>query len=551
MNASLGRTLALIAWVLFIISICFQSLLQATIAQAESSPLVIHSCQLLLLFAAAAATHKWVYAPILEGRQEKIEGISKQLSESASKEAAIINNAVDVIGLIDTNSRFVSVNPASLSVLSYAPDEIIGKAMGDFILPEDLDSSLSATLGASKSIDKIVFENRWRRKDGTIINLLWSAHWSASDHGLFCVIHDITERKLAEQAVQESEERIRLILESLPIALFITNRVGLIELSNSTTEKLSAYSREELLGKPLQLLLPDLLKSTTLPDFEELAASLKTGSRESIIGKKNGESIPVELTMREIQVRGENKFIFAALDVTDRYELDKAKREFVAMISHDLRSPLNSILITLNILNDGKFGELSDKGKQFVQQAQDESKRLIALIKDLLDLETMESSSFTLHFERVSMLEVIHAAVNALKNSADLRNLGFELPGDDIECDADGARLIQVMVNLLSNAVKFAPTGSKIQITLSKTDSKLRVSVLDKGRGIPAEKQEKIFEKFAQIEKDDWRQKGGSGLGLAICKAIIDQHTGRIGVQSKEGEETVFWFELPISSSSH
>ena len=547
MDSGFARNLPVaIAWFFFVASL-FSDLFLPQLVQSAGNKILLHGIQFGILISAIILSKKFLHrdSSLIE---QQYADINKKLSDSVSKEAAIINNAVDVIGLIDTHSCFVSVNPAALNVLSYTPDEIIGKPISEFILPEDVDSSLSATLGANKSIDRIIFENRWRRKDGKIIHLLWSAHWSASDNGLFCVIHDITERKLAEQAVQESEERIRLILESLPIALFICNRVGLIELCNTTGESLTSYDRAELFAKSLQVLVPDLIKTGSMIEFEDLASSLATTGHESTIRKKNGESLAVEISMREIQLRGEKKYIFAALDITERYELDKAKREFVAMVSHDLRSPLNSILITLNILDDGKLGELNQKGKQFVSQAVSESKRLIELIKDLLDLEKIGSSNFTLHFERVSMLEVIHASINAVKSSAERRQLQFQIPTEDIECDADGARLIQVLINLLSNAVKFAPSGSQITVQLEKEENNAKVTVLDNGRGIPREKQDRIFEKFAQVEKEDWRQKGGSGLGLAICKAIVEEHSGQIGVASEEGSQTRFWFTIPLNA---
>ena len=234
------------------------------------------------------------------------------------------------------------------------------------------------------------------------------------------------------------------------------------------------------------------------------------------------------------------------LDITERYELDKAKREFVAMISHDINTPLNSILLTLNILSDGKLGQLSEKGEKRAREALDETRRLIKLIKELLDLEKMASACFSMQFEDTSIQEIISHSVAAVKPSAEARNLSIKIASNEARCKADGARLIQVLVNLLSNAIKFSPIGSAIKILIEEKGELIRIAVADSGKGVPEDKQKLIFEKFAQLERKDWQQRGGTGLGLAICKIIIEQHHGQIGVENSRSESgSIFWFEIP------
>jgi signal transduction histidine kinase len=151
-----------------------------------------------------------------------------------------------------------------------------------------------------------------------------------------------------------------------------------------------------------------------------------------------------------------------------------------------------------------------------------------------------------MQFEDTSIQEIISHSVAAVKPSAEARNLSIKIASNEARCKADGARLIQVLVNLLSNAIKFSPIGSAIKILIEEKGELIRIAVADSGKGVPEDKQKLIFEKFAQLERKDWQQRGGTGLGLAICKIIIEQHHGQIGVENSRSESgSIFWFEIP------
>jgi signal transduction histidine kinase len=228
-------------------------------------------------------------------------------------------------------------------------------------------------------------------------------------------------------------------------------------------------------------------------------------------------------------------------------EADRLKKEFVGIISHELRTPLTSIQALLTLLDAGVLGDLPDKSKKRIRGAEADVERLIRLIGELLDIEKMESGRLDMLFAEVKLDNVISRAVSSVRMIAEKRELSITYPESDEMLVADGDRLVQVLVNLMSNSIKFSPQGSSIDITLASRLNEIEFRVTDHGRGIPEEFRTSIFDRYKQVEIGDSKQKGGTGLGLAICKAIVEQHGGTIGVDSKMNVGSTFWFRIPRS----
>lgn len=223
-------------------------------------------------------------------------------------------------------------------------------------------------------------------------------------------------------------------------------------------------------------------------------------------------------------------------------ELQRTKERFLAMASHELRSPLTAVSGALMMLAEGVYGELPDGAKNRVEHAERDLTRLVYLLNDILDNEKMKDGQLQLVFEPVSMPELVSSAVSIVEYLATARKISISAePSSPFqEVTADGARLIQVMVNLLSNAIKFSPTGSVITVILQQDEQNTTVVVRDAGPGVPAQQQNLIFEPFKQATT----VVRGTGLGLSICKQIITQHGGVIGVRSDEGAGSEFWFQI-------
>ena len=232
-------------------------------------------------------------------------------------------------------------------------------------------------------------------------------------------------------------------------------------------------------------------------------------------------------------------------DISDRKAIEQMKSEFISIASHEMRTPLTSIHGVIKLLNAGRLGELSATGQQMLEMALRNSDRLVRLVNDILDIEKMESGRDRLEKQTCDSAELIQQAIDALRSMADEHQIILETNSPSIKLNADRERIVQTLTNLISNAIKFSAAGSKVWLTSTLQETEVLFSVKDRGRGIPEDKLETIFERFQQVDASDSRKKGGTGLGLAICRHIVEQHKGKIWVESVYGEGSTFYFSIP------
>lgn len=239
-------------------------------------------------------------------------------------------------------------------------------------------------------------------------------------------------------------------------------------------------------------------------------------------------------------------------DVVDALEAaSKRKQELVSMVTHDLRTPLTSIRSTLTLLSEGALGELPPKAVKKIGAAESSADRLISLINDLLDIEKLEAGKMQIDLSDAVLEEIFDSSLNSVAAFAEEAGVIIECEESDFIVRADPDRIVQVLVNLLSNAVKFSPKGAVVKLCAIKANEAwVEVQVSDRGRGIADEYQSRVFERFQQVSPGDATEKKGTGLGLPICKAIVEAHGGEIGVQSKAGEGSTFFFRLLSSQQN-
>jgi two-component system CheB/CheR fusion protein len=254
---------------------------------------------------------------------------------------------------------------------------------------------------------------------------------------------------------------------------------------------------------------------------------------------------------------GEVKGFFALInDISDRKAAERFKDEFISVVSHELRTPVTSINGALYLLSSNLIDPTSEKGKQLIAIATQNSKRLVNLVKDILTLERLNSDRVCLMKEPVSAQEIILKAIEQVKILADKAKVTISVVEGDFEVQADSDRLIQVLINLLSNAIKFSPPNSTIDLRVEliaeeKEDffdieiPSILFEVRDRGRGIPPDKLESIFEPFHQVDASDSRDEEGTGLGLSIARNIVELHGGKIWVTSTLNEGSSFYFTIP------
>jgi signal transduction histidine kinase/CheY-like chemotaxis protein len=221
-----------------------------------------------------------------------------------------------------------------------------------------------------------------------------------------------------------------------------------------------------------------------------------------------------------------------------RKHLDTLKDEFISTVSHELRTPLTSIRGALGLLSAGVMGKVDDKAMNLLRIASSNTDRLVRLINDILDLERMDAGRAPLQLRKCSLQELVSQAADTMTSMAEAAGINLDLApvpeGDAITFNGDPDRMQQVLCNLLSNAIKFSPAGATVRVVSEYDGNNLLLRVEDRGRGVPGDKLETIFDRFQQVEPSDSRQKGGTGLGLAICRSILAQHGGAIWAERND-----------------
>ncbi|HZS08251.1 MAG TPA: PAS domain S-box protein [Blastocatellia bacterium] len=478
----------------------------------------------------------------------------EKLRESEERFRDLFENASDLIQSVGPDGRLLYVNRAWLETLGYRADEVTGLNMLDIIDPGQQEHCLKA-LGSVFSGDEVgeietVFVTRDGRRimvEGSI-NCRYENGRPVSTRGIF---RDITRRKQAEDELRASEARVRAIVENSLSGLILTDERGFIQLINPAAEMIFGYTREELVGQHLALLVPASVGTDRVRFLK--------ASREKALGRvtewqgqrKDGEIFPFELSFYEFNTPEGRQFVGNIRDLSERHEVDRLKKEFISTVSHELRTPLTSIRGSLSLLASGTLGEIPSEAGEMLSVASRNTVRLISLINDILDLERLESGKMEMHPVTQPLAPVFERARESVQAFADQQQIRINILPTEITVLADGDRLVQVLVNLLSNAIKFSPGGSEVTVSGVEQDGWVEVRVEDEGRGVPAEFRDKIFERFRQVDASDDRQKGGTGLGLAICRNIVEQHEGRIGVESEEGRGSTFWFRIPAKAASH
>jgi PAS domain S-box-containing protein len=358
--------------------------------------------------------------------------------------------------------------------------------------------------------------------------------------------------------LREASRRERAIVDNVQAAICtVDSKLSFTKISSAAVA-LWGYDESELLGLRLSTILYEEDRAELLQIMEQAKQSQSVVNHEARITRK--DQTQVWMMWSIFWSAKEDSYFCVAQDVNERKILEQLKADFVNMVSHDLRTPLTAFRAFLQTLEVGGYGDVSDKGKAAAGRLQNSVERLVVLINDLLDMEKMEAGRMELSLQPVKLSAVVQGALDMVASYAEQQHIILKVSErQDIDVEADGDRLIQVVQNLVANAIKFSgpnktvevsygfsPERSGTDVAASVAESQAEIAIIDQGSGISAEDQKYVFDRFHQLKNS--QGKVGSGLGLAICKTIIDAHNGIIGVSSQVGEGSTFWFRLPIGS---
>jgi len=368
-------------------------------------------------------------------------------------------------------------------------------------------------------------------------------------------MEDVSERHAAQEALLRSEELHRSVIEAMAEGICIQTADGRLVESNPAARRLIGTPSGDLRDVVVVCEDGTALSRSDYP--AEIVLRTGTSSAEIVIGVKDPVTGHRWLRASAQPLRhGGAQASWAAVctftDVTDQREVDRMKSEFISVVSHELRTPLTSIKGALRLVASGATGELSDTAQGLMDIAATNTDRLIRLVNDMLDLERIESGRIALIRLEADLGDLIRDSLAIMRPVAARQGVKIAADERGPRVSVDGDRIIQTVTNLLSNAVKFAPTGSTVALTIEEHDTpeghrEVAVRVIDRGRGVPPEQAEAIFERFHQVDASDSRDKQGTGLGLAICKSIVEEHGGHIWMEATPGGGATCVFTIPLN----
>lgn len=345
------------------------------------------------------------------------------------------------------------------------------------------------------------------------------------------------------RTITEGRNELRAILSSMAEGVIVVDKEGKILLLNSSAEKILGLSAEKVIGK----FLWEVLRKEELISL--VKKTLATGNEEGIemvFDLPEGHVLHAQAAPILSEGQNNSGVVVVFHDITRLKQLEKLRREFVANVSHELKTPLTSIKGFVETLMEGAISD-SENSLKFLKIIQQHTERLDNLVNDLLELSSIETGELPMNFEKIKLKELIDYIAASFADELSRKNQLLKISAipEDLEAWIDEEKMQRVLSNLLDNAHKYTSSGGQIEISATQELDRIKIEVSDTGEGIPGEHLPRIFERFYRVDKARSRQLGGTGLGLAIVKHIVLAHGGEISVESKVGVGTKFSIYLP------
>jgi len=487
----------------------------------------------------------------------------RELTESEEKFKQVVELSIDGIIIGANSGKIVDCNEAACRIFGYDKEEMLELNVSD-LLRENFRRGISKIINGKAVTENKIIESINKRKDGTFFTaeIATRTFKLGDEERLIVYVRDITERKKAEKALKASEENFRALVNNTLDGIIILNFEGEVIAANAAVGKMFNMQLEKITGTSItKYLAPE---SVPVAIEDQINVLNDKGGYLSVYKaiSSRGEPFWIEGLGTKIIYQNQPANIVVIRDITVRKKAEEAlinaktaaevanrtKSEFLTNMSHELKTPLNSIIGFSDLLKEEIAGPLNEKQSRYVQFISSSGKNLLNIINDILDLSKAEAGEDDLNMEEFSADEAIKKVISMVLPQTlekDIK-LNYQSENRKLWIAADEGKFRQIMENLLSNAIKFTPEGGSIDVTLKQGDTLVTIEVKDTGIGIPEDSLEKIFKPFIQIDSSLSRNFEGTGLGLTLVKKYVEMHGGNIYVESKIGEGSSFRFELPV-----
>jgi PAS domain S-box-containing protein len=473
---------------------------------------------------------------------------------------ALLETAPDAMVIIDQNGSIQLINAQTERLFGYMREALIGKSV-EILIPERLrdghvhhregyfHAPKVRGMGAGREL-------AGRRKDGTEFPIEISLSPLETESGVWATaaVRDISDRKNAEQ-------RFRSLLETAPDAMVIINREGMIELVNAQAERIFGYAREDMIGKPVELLVPERLRGKHIGHRKNYFSSPKVrpmGAGLELWGqRKDGTEFPIEISLSPMESPTGAYATAAIRDITDRKateqelaryaenlkQSNEELEQFAYIASHDLQAPLRNVVSFTQLLEQHYGNQMDDRGREFMDFIVQSGQQMQTLIKDLLAFSRVGRQDNELL--PCDCEQILQQVESQLRTTVEER--GVKITHDPLpQVTGVPHEINQLLQNLLSNAIKFQPGAApRVHVSAQRVGDRWKLSVRDWGIGIKPEHQNKVFQIFQRLHRPGEFE--GTGIGLALCQKIVTRHGGRIWVESEPGQGSTFYFTLPAA----
>jgi PAS domain S-box-containing protein len=496
-------------------------------------------------------------------------------NDHAARLAAIMDSSDEAIITTDRDGVVTAWNGAAEKLFGYASGDAIGQPIADLIVPPDRldeDRDIAARIGRGESIERLPTVRRTRDGHRLFIAVTLSPIRDGRGRvtGTAQLARDVTEQRRAD----EVRARLAAIVESSADAVISKDLDGVIQSWNPGAEKLFGYSAAEAVGRHITMIVPPERRA----EEEEVLAHVRRGEKvdhfETVRIAKDGRRIEISLTVSPVRnaagdiigaskiardISAQRRAAAERADLLAREQaareeaeaLNRSKDQFLAILSHEMRTPLNAIFGWARIIHDERLDPaLRARGAEVILR---NARAQLRLVEDLLDMSRIITGAMRLDLSVVELDGVVASAVDSVRPAATAKDLWLEL-----RLEADGVtvlgapdRLQQVVWNLVMNAVKFTPAGGRVEVTVRKRDGYADVVVRDTGEGIAADVLPYVFDRFRQADSTTTRTHGGLGIGLALVRHLVDLHGGTVQAESDgPGRGAAFTVTLPLARSA-